>query len=184
MKRNYEAVANVNIHNDLGNCAYHFKKRFEQWDGEGEITLEIMAALTMLAFTNEARINVLGQRVVPDWNERAELKSKIRLVIKTLGVQADLGGPPYQTLISLNKFRDSLAHGKPETLQKKGKVEIKEDFNMRNVLPNADWEKQCSVDNFNRSYDNSQTVWYQLLAAAGLKELDLSDNGSFCTVDD
>ncbi|WP_137821583.1 hypothetical protein [Pseudomonas sp. D(2018)] len=67
-----EVQKKIYIHNDLANAANHLRKRVEEneaTDNHEGISLDIMACLTMLAFTFESRLNFIGAKTVDSWNE-------------------------------------------------------------------------------------------------------------------
>ncbi|WP_137701546.1 hypothetical protein [Marimonas lutisalis] len=116
------------IHNDLSNAAYFLhdlardKERKNERDGIGLVT---MAGLVFSAFSIEAKVNFVGWKVLKSgWPERAPIAEKIELLNHVLGASLTWGTEPLQTIRRLFRFRNMLAHGKPDIV--KGHEEIVE----------------------------------------------------------
>jgi len=74
-----------------------------------------LAALIFLAFAFEAFVNHVGAKKYPEWwefVERTGFQSKVKLLCFHLGVKADFGARPFQTLLDCKNRRDELAHSK------------------------------------------------------------------------
>lgn len=73
------------------------------------------------AFTVESYINHLGFEAVGHWEEMERLpwKSKITILHKIVGADAEWGKDPLQFAGEIFKVRDKMAHGKPETVEGK-----------------------------------------------------------------
>jgi hypothetical protein len=117
MTKSMKAHRDIRIHNDLGDAVFYFKKRVEEriagYDHAG-IGMEIMAGLTLLAFAVEAKFNFLGDYLIEGWDERQRAKKKVKAACSHLGVVPDFKARPYLSIEKLRRFRDTLAHGKPE----------------------------------------------------------------------
>ena len=172
-----ESKKHVYIHNDLGNCTYYFKNRFDAWRDEEGISLEIMAGLTMLAFTIEARMNFLGSKLLKDWNEKNALKDKAKKLSNHLGLEANFGQEPFSTLKLLKEFRDCLAHGKPLVQDElKEVVATHEELEQFKTLE-AGWEKFVTVEFFNLAYEHTKQIWEELLEAAQIEVFETVTHG-------
>lgn len=169
------------IHNDLGNTAFHLRNRVVQNDANGKdggILLDIMAALTMTAFWLEACLNFIGVNKIENWDERAPFNKKTQRLFDHCKIQADMNIRPFVSIVKLKKFRDTLAHGKPETLIYESE-EIRELGDVRQPgLLEADWEKMRRVESVEECYEDVNTIWLQMLAAVGMTELEASSHGS------
>ena len=106
----------ISIHNDLDNAAFYFteivKKKVEDDIRDG-LTFDCMAAGTMLAFSFEAYLNFMGDRLVGLWNERDEYYKKIDKVFQKLKIAPDWSKRPFSSISAMKRLRDTLAHGKP-----------------------------------------------------------------------
>ncbi|HEV8034310.1 hypothetical protein [Yoonia sp.] len=157
------------IHNDLSNCAHWFQttmnKKFEDGNLDG-CGLDMMAALVFAAFSVEAKVNFVGFKVLENgWPERANLREKIDLLLRVLPLDFEWGNRPLQTIADLKRFRDTLAHGKPEIIDK---TEIS------NVEPEvwdalkSQWEKRVSREFVNLCREDEKVLWKALLDAADI----------------
>ena len=75
-----QAKKNIYVHNDLSNAAFHLLERIdemERTDNREGIGLDVMACLTMMAFTFEAKINFLGFKVIAEWKEKQPFHKKV-----------------------------------------------------------------------------------------------------------
>ena len=143
IKVHLKAHRHIYIHNDIGNAAFYFKNRVDERiakdDREG-VGLEIIAGLTLLAFEVEARFNFLGSTLIEGWNERRCMKEKVKAVCHHLGVAPDFAARPYLNVEKLRSFRDTLAHGKPDTkVFEQEVVASAEELREMGIL-HAEWE--------------------------------------------
>lgn len=175
-----DADAQIYVHNDLANAAYHFKKRIEQSHSTGNregITLDMMACIVTMSFAIEARINFLGHRLMQDWAEFKPLKEKIKAVAKHLGVSADFGRRPYKSVKSIKHFRDLLAHGKPEIIRTTEiVVATDEEIESINIL-RAEWEDYINLSFIQQAYSDCDEIWEKFLKLAGLNVFDTMTRG-------
>ncbi len=116
------------IHNELSNCAFTFSQvtntKFETKKTLG-VAHDMMAALVFTAFSIEAKVNFVGWMTLEDgWPERASTKEKIDLLLKVLSINLSWGERPLQTINQLKKFRDTIAHGKPEIVDNTDVVDV------------------------------------------------------------
>jgi hypothetical protein len=172
-----EAYRDIRIHNDLGDAALYFKKRVEEriaGDDPAGVGVEIMAGLTLLAFAVEAKFNFLGDYLIAGWNERQRAEKKVKAVCNHLGVVPDFKARPYLSIEKLRRFRDTLAHGKPEYREV---VATAEELAGRGTLQ-AEWEALIDDSKFfYEAYDDVVQIWKVLLANAELTDLDTSSEG-------
>jgi hypothetical protein len=172
--------AHIFIHNDLDNAAHFLKGKIEERIKKGDrdgIGLEIMACLVMIAFAFEARSNFLGVKVFDRWDERQPHLKKVKRIANKLDEQINWTARPYLTVKELKEFRDTLAHGKPLEIQgEKNIVLTDEEIKKRNILK-ADWQNYTNEDFLKRSYEDTETIWKALLAAAGLNIMDTLTSG-------
>jgi hypothetical protein len=79
-----------------------------------------LIALTMSGLAVEAIGNAVGERIITDWKniERsASPIAKLRLICDTLDVTFDPSREPWSTVRWLARFRNEIAHAKPEFVQ-------------------------------------------------------------------
>jgi hypothetical protein len=77
-----------------------------------------LIAITLSALSIEAMSNAIGDRIVPRWSdfESAGPLAKVRLLAEHLQMEYAPDSEPWQTLQWLVKFRNRIAHAKPEKI--------------------------------------------------------------------
>ena len=175
----FKGVNDTYVHSYLANSAYHFRKRFEGIEDKSGINLEIIAALTMVAFRVEADCNFIGDRCLDDWDDRKTLKQKIKALAKGLGFEADFGKEPYCTIIEDVKFfRDMMAHGKPSSDAIDEKVvTTQKSLNEQSRDYLTEWEQLVNVEFFNNAYESSEHFWRILIEHSGVDQIDANSYG-------
>lgn len=114
------ATLTVYPHTALLNVAhYHrenIKRKLAVKDREG-IALESASCAAMLAFVVEGILNVVGVKLVKDWEEKWPYPTKLKECCRALAI-TDTTVEPFMTIAKLKGLRDEIAHPKP-TLRKK-----------------------------------------------------------------
>jgi hypothetical protein len=129
---------------------------------------DIVAGLIMTAFTVEARINFVGWKRVADWKEFSPTSAKLGRLYQQLGMNSpDEAVRPFSTLADLRKFRDTLAHGKPETIEFHGEVVVDED-ELSKIDLAGKWEANATSAFLSLAIEDSDQVWHDLLDAFGI----------------
>jgi hypothetical protein len=170
------------VHNNLANTAFYFRERITERlakdDREG-IGLEMTACLIMIAFAMEAQVNFFGWKLAPPkWDERDEIKGKIKVVAKHVGLSVDFGQRPYKTVKELKALRDQLAHGKPEIIVRKEDELITTHEELEALpFPEARWEKLVTKDFIDQAFDDMNAIWNEILAVSGLEVFDAVTKG-------
>jgi hypothetical protein len=107
----------IRVHNMLSQAGWYFKTVIEEKQKNNDevgVTYNCMACTTMLAFTWEAYLNYFGDQLIGDyWKEQQPLNKKIDLVFQKLKIAPDWSCRPYQSISTLTRLRNTLAHGKP-----------------------------------------------------------------------
>lgn len=177
-----QAKKNIYIHNDLSNAAFHFKKSVEsrvKEDSREGIAFEIMACLSMLAFSFEARINFLGSKLFEEkWKERQAFNNKVGQVINKVKLGLPEKERPFTSIDKLKTFRDSIAHGKPCTIEVDEVVEVDQDELESVVDLSAGWEDFCTEEVMLEVYEDIEKIWQLLLEKTGLKLFETITHGS------
>lgn len=77
-----------------------------------------LSAMLFSALAMEALCNSIGQRIVEDWEDFSSCNpiAKLRLLAERLGIDYVKDKEPWSTARSLIKFRNALAHAKPELI--------------------------------------------------------------------
>lgn len=175
-----QAKKHIYVHNNLSNAAYHFKQKVGerlQKNDLKNITFEILAELIFLVFTVEARINFLGSKLVPNWEERIPFWKKLNRVGDHLRLQIDFDTRPYSTTKTLKNLRDSVAHGKPLHLELDEEAIVEPDQADQIADLSAEWESHCTPAFAQEAYDDVNEIWNRLLSASKLSLFDTLSGG-------
>ena len=116
----------------------------------------------------EAYLNHLGNLKFSFWAEIESIKvmDKFAVLCKYLGLSLDFSRRPYQTLGSLLKFRNAIAHGRSQVLEETKDVSSQDDPHSH--IPKAHWEEYCTLANAQRAKEDVSQVIKELHIAAGL----------------
>ena len=172
------------IHNELSNCSWHFQQQANskvEAGGGDACALDMMASLVFCAFKIEAKVNYVGWKTLQEgWPERANLREKIDLLRKTLGLKADWSTRPLQTIAQLKRFRDTLAHGKPEIVDETKVTDVEPD--VWDALK-SQWQKSVQPSFMDRCREDEKQFWKVMLDAAGIEpHQTLTSGGQSLTV--
>jgi hypothetical protein len=170
----------IYIHNDLSNAAWYFKNIIAQKLGtetRDGIVFDCMACLIMLAFTFEAHVNFLGDRLIDGWKEREAFDEKLKKVLDHLKVTPDERTRPYSSISLLKNFRNTLAHGKPFKEKFEETVIGRPKELDRPVDLSAAWEKDCNENVAFQACDDVEAVWKELLGKSGLPIVETITHG-------
>jgi hypothetical protein len=162
----------VNIHNDISNTANHLKARIEEMEATGHrhgIALDITACLVMLAFTFESRLNFIGEQKMADFKERRWFDKKVETVLKALGLEPDFSVRPYSSIKELKNFRDTIAHGKPDTIEVDETVDFEPGKNYDDFDLRGEWEAFLTVDFVRQCSDDIDQIWSEWIATAEIE---------------
>lgn len=166
------AKKNIHIHNDISNTAHHLKARIEEMEATGDrqgIALDITACLVMLAFTFESRLNFIGEQTVEDFKERQWFDKKVEIVLKALGLEPDFSVRPYSSIKELKSFRDTIAHGKPDTIEVDETVDFQPGTNYDDFDLRGDWEAFLTIDFMRQCSDDIDQIWSEWVAVAEIE---------------
>jgi len=112
-----------------------------------------MSALLLTAFTFESYLNHIGPKLFKSWKVLESLGplEKLEVVCERLKLSFPRGERPAQSIVTLFKFRNALAHGKNETLEASVIRDNTEGLDVFLGEPlKARWEKQISHANVER----------------------------------
>jgi len=162
----YEGEREVRTFADLAHGADVLIIKTEQEQKGSYYT--IMSSLLLTAFTFEAYLNHLGDKTVKFWDEIESIKvmGKYSVLCKDLNVLPDFSRRPYQTLKTLFKFRNSIAHGKSKILKEVKPVSSQDDPYSHS--PKAEWEEYCELKNAKRAKQDISEIIKELHKLAGL----------------
>jgi hypothetical protein len=114
-----------------------------------------LTAITFSALALEALTNSFGKRLVKRWDdfESASPTAKLRVICSRLRVEPDFQNEPWSVIPWLVKFRNKIAHAKPESI-KYDKTMTEEEFQkLRLEYPHSKLEMQINLKNAKRSID-------------------------------
>lgn len=127
-----------------------------------------MGGLLLTAFAFEAYLNHLGQKRIRFWEEIESIRviEKYTVLCKDLRLTPDFSKRPYQTLKALFKFRNAIAHGRSQILEKTEEVSSQDEYSI--VSPKAHWEEYCTRDNARCAKQDIEEIISELHKKAGL----------------
>lgn len=176
LKARVQKTTQIYIHNDLSGAAFHFKRTIEtklQNDDRTGISYDYMGCALMLAFTFEANLNFVGDKLFgEEWNERAKWSDKVNRVFQRLEIPRDKANRPFCSVQRLKDLRDLLAHGKPQVDEHDETVEQTADELDRKLDLSGEWEKACSHDLVFEAFDDVDQLWKTMLEKAGISHFD------------
>jgi hypothetical protein len=134
---------------------------------------QFLASLVFTAFALEAYLNWLGEQLFPHWKYLDKLSplERLQLVSDHLETELSHGSRPFQTVKALFKFRNSVAHAKPELL-KEETLEVDDehlDMNLGKFI-RSEWEQYCNATNAERSREDVKNIINRLHEAANLDD--------------
>ena len=134
---------------------------------------QFMASLVFTAFTLEAYLNWLGDKLFAHWGylERLSPKEKLAVISDQLNVAVDNGQRPWQTVKPLFGFRNDIAHGKPEAIATKTVEPINDRLDEKmGQIARTDWENYCTQENAERAREDVAQILEQFHTAADLTD--------------
>jgi len=149
---------NFSAHHTLLRVARHELAKAERKDdGWFDSTFVV---LTFSALAIEALSNAIGERIVPDWKdfESANPLAKIRLLAERLGIPYSSESEPWNTIRWLGKFRNLVAHPKPEIILDDKLITEREADDRPFDPPKSKLEREVTVGNAKRAFDAVETA--------------------------
>jgi len=121
-------------------------------------------AITFSALAIEALANAVGDRVIPDWKdfESSSPYAKARLLAERLGAPYEHDKEPWQTIRWLSRFRNQVAHPKPELVKSEEIVPAAEADDLGFNPPKSKLELQVSEQNAKRAVEAVEQLKYSL----------------------
>jgi hypothetical protein len=103
----------------------------------------------------EALSNAIGDRIVPDWKdfETASPSAKVRLLAERLDLPYSTSSEPWRTICWLGKFRNLVAHPKPEPLLEDQFITESDAAKRPDDPPKSRLERQVTVGNAKRAFE-------------------------------
>ena len=171
MKARVRKERDVRIHANLWHTSMCLLKKGQE--EERASFHQFMGSLVFTAFTLEAYLNWLGDKLFPHWRylERLNPREKLEVITDQLSLNVDFGGRPWQVMKDLFNFRNDIAHGKPENLATETVEQVDDDFDDK--MGRADqtrWEKFCTRENAERAREDVAKILETLHSAAKLED--------------
>jgi hypothetical protein len=120
-------------------------------------------ALTTIAFSAlaiEALCNSIGKRKIQDWEdfESSSPNAKLRLLAKTLLIEYKKSDEPWITARWLFKFRNQVAHAKPEFIKEESIITQKQFQEREFNRPQSRLEKEINLRNAKKALDAAKNI--------------------------
>ncbi len=124
-------------------------------------------ALVMSALAIEALANAVGSRTVNDWPsfERLSPQGKLEELAKRLAIPQDWSSEPWSSLLYLGRFRNDVAHPKPEVITTYRILPEPGLIKTAFETPESALERESTLGNARRAY-NAVHALKRLLADA------------------
>lgn len=135
---------------------------------------QFMASLVFTAFTLEAYLNHIGQKLFKCWSDVESLSphKKLKLICEKLEIEPDYSKRPYQTIKKLFQFRNDVAHGKSVKLKSDKQIQYFDkdlDAVMKEPVSTS-WEKYSEENNALRAREDIEAVIRELHDLAGIED--------------
>ncbi len=119
-----------------------------------------LIAITFSALALEALTNAFGERLVERWKdfESASPIAKVRMLAQKLEIEVNFAEEPWSAVLWLVKFRNSVAHAKPEAV-KFDEIMTREEFEARRrEYPKSKFELGISTANARRAVNTVESI--------------------------
>lgn len=119
-----------------------------------------LTAITLSALSIEAMCNAIGDRIVDGWKnfERESPLVKLRLLCERLNISYDKKKEPWASAIWLYRFRNLIAHAKPEIVAEEY-VWAREEYDARQRdNPKSKLERLITLGNAAKAVRTAETI--------------------------
>jgi len=167
----------VNTFSQLSNANWHMLEIARK--PQSGCFYDYMSCLLFAAFTFEAYLNHVGEKLFPFWKDIESIStgSKLNIICCQLGIKPDFSRRPYQTEKKVFEFRNAIAHGKSEFISEEKQIVKDEIEKIRRKHPLTKWEKLCTLKNAEESYEDIRVIMKEIHHAAGFGDNPLADSG-------
>jgi hypothetical protein len=120
-----------------------------------------MASLIFTAFSMEAYLNHVGERIFKSWKALEYLTplKKLDVICEKFNIDLDHSRRPYQTVKELFDFRNEMAHGRTTKLSTEEIKLLDDDIDKYlGESLKAWWQKYCTINNANRAREDSEKI--------------------------
>ena len=114
---------------------------------------DLLVVITFSALAIEALCNTVGERIIPNWDdfESSSPMAKLRLLSEHLEIGFNDAGEPWRSARWLMRFRNLIAHAKPENVVEETKLTQEEHDKRLFDIPQSKLEKQITLGNAKRA---------------------------------
>ena len=119
-----------------------------------------LITITFCALALEALCNAFGERFIENWSdfESSTPIAKLRIICSQLNIEADFTKEPWSRAVWVIRFRNKIAHAKPEFLEQ-NEIWSRDEFDdLREEAPKSKLEKQISLNNANKAYEAAVAI--------------------------
>jgi hypothetical protein len=127
---------------------------------------EILTAMVFSALSIEALSNSVGERVIENWVdfESASPLAKLRVLCISLNIPFDITMKPWSRVKALARFRNLVAHAKPELIEETHHLTEQEHEKRLFDMPSSRMEKMLTLGNAKEYLDTAETIKDLLIA--------------------
>jgi len=121
----------------------------------------VLTAITLSALSLESLFNLMGQNTFEDWKEDFESippRAKLRLLAIKLDLDYDKNKEPWINALWLLKFRNRIAHAKPEPLEEEKSITEQEYDRKMFCPPQSKLERDLTIRNAKRAIETFHLV--------------------------
>lgn len=131
-------------------------------------------AITFSALALESIVNSFGEQFVNGWSdfETASPIAKLRVVFLHFDLNIDTEKDPWSAAIWLVKFRNKIAHAKPEQVKFNGELTEEQFEKFRYEPPESKLEKTISLTNAKRAVAAIETIKDMLCEKLSIEEIE------------
>ena len=123
---------------------------------------QFRGSLVFTAFTLEAYLNHIGEKIFSCWKdlERLSPKEKLNVIAERLNVDVNYGKRPWQIMKELFQFRNDIAHGKSIKVRSERILPLEEysDDDFKELFEKTRWEKYCTEKNAIRAREDVKAI--------------------------
>jgi hypothetical protein len=119
-----------------------------------------LMAITFSALALEALANSFGEHLIHGWKdyESASPIAKLRIVCDFLKIEIDFEREPWFVVKWLIKFRNKVAHAKPQQIRTESIMTDAELEAVGREMPESEMEKEISLHNAERSFATVENI--------------------------
>ncbi len=119
-----------------------------------------LTAIMFSALALEALANSFGDHLILRWKdyESSSPIAKLRIVCDSLRIVVDFDHEPWSTVLWLVKFRNKVAHAKPESIRSEALMSEVEFEAKGRDMPESAMEKEISLPNAERSVTAVESI--------------------------